>query len=279
MKFQRPGFTESTLLYIKYIEDNHNNLLDSQQKIVLYSKFANWLYTTSGFYDKSIRGSYFDYDIHHILESECFNNFLNTYKIAIHNCDKLNIFIHAAIKNNIPQDIFDQFIISLSANQISEFWFNYQKWYDILENKSVLLISSFAPLMVNQYESGNLHRIDNKFPNLRNIFGYRTPYTFFNNGNHTNFFETLEDIITNIKKIQFDIAIIGCGAYGCLIAESISSENRLGISIGSRVSQMFGVDPDMRNNNLWISSIPKEYIPQNYQKIEGGRYWFGRTRE
>lgn len=270
MKLQRPGYTESTLLVTKYLQtlnsDKYSHVIDRS-----LHRFTNWLYTTSGFYDKSITGTYFDFNSQDILNSECFIKFINEYEKSIFGCDKLNFLVHKIV----DIEIIHAYCSLFNANDYTEFWFNYKKWYKILENKSVLLINSFAPLMAQQYESGNLHKIDTNFPNFTNIFSYRTPYTFFNNGPHNNFFETLNEMVASIKKIPFDVAIIGCGAYGCLIADAIH-KNNIVICIGSRASQMFGVDPDMRDNHLWISSIPSEYIPDNYQKIENGRYWTGK---
>lgn len=271
MKLQRTGYTEGTLLVTKYLQtldpDKYSYVINQS-----LHRFTNWLYTTSGFYDKSIAGTYFNFNGKNIINSKYFIKFINMYEKSIFDCDKLNFLVHKIV----DIDIIHTYCSLFNANDYNEFWFNYTKWYKMLENKSVLLINSFAPLMVEQYENGNLHKLDQNFPKLRNIYGYRTPYTFFNNGPHDNFFETLDEIISSINKISFDIAIIGCGAYGCLIADAIH-KNKIAICIGSRVSHMFGVNPEMRDNNLWISSIPKEYIPDNYKKIEGGRYWLGKN--
>lgn len=270
MKYQRPGYTESTLMlanYLKKVNPDYYRLVIDKS----FRTFINWLYTTSGFYDKSIDGTYFNFNSKDIINSECFIKFINTYEQSMFNCDKLNFLVHKIVDTEIIRN----YCYAFNANSYNEFWFNYTKWYKILENKSVLLINSFAPLMVKQYETGNLHKLDQNFPKLKNIYGYRTPYTFFNNGPHDTFFETLNEMILSINKISFDIAIIGCGAYGCLIADAIHTD-KVAICMGSRISHMFGINPEMKTNNLWISSIPNEYIPDNYKKIEGGRYWIGK---
>lgn len=272
MKYQRPGYTESTLLLAKYLQD-----IDEDKYKTIYekafSKFINWLYTTSGFYDTKINGSFFNYDSRQILNSDCFIKFLNIYEKSIFKSDKLNFLIHKIVEN----EAINNYIGKLKPISMDEFWFNYRKWYGILENKKILLINSFAPLMIEQYENGNLHKIDNNFPRLADIISYRTKYTFFNTGPDSNYFETLYSILNDIRKIEFDIALVSCGAYACPIVESIS-DNKLAISMGNRLSYMFGIDPGKERREFWITEIPTEYIPNDCNKIEAGRYWYGKNR-
>ena len=59
----RVGFTETTLLFYYYLENILNiditilKLIDSQNNLI------NWLYSTSGFYDKTLNGPSFDMDV------------------------------------------------------------------------------------------------------------------------------------------------------------------------------------------------------------------------
>ena len=52
----RLGYTESTLLFVYYLNTIHN--IDYIDK-----NLVNWLYSTSGFYDKKIKGDYFNFDV------------------------------------------------------------------------------------------------------------------------------------------------------------------------------------------------------------------------
>jgi hypothetical protein len=258
MKYQRPGYTETTLMFLEYLKKDKPRI-----------EWINWLYTTSGFYDKEITGSYFwEYDTKKILESQNYKKFVIEYTEAIKNSDKLCPLFHKTDYDDKKKE----FIHYLNAKSFYD-WYNYQDWYKILNTKKILLINSFASLMQQQYESGNLHKIDPDFPVFSNINFYRTPYTFFNNGPDLNFFETLENIKREISLINFDIAIISCGAYAALLCDYCDRIGKTGISIGSRMHSMFGIDPKNKNNHLWISKIPKAYIPEGYEKIEQGGYW------
>lgn len=265
MKFQRPGFTETTLIFIDYLRENGIN----NEKIVKSEeKFINWLYSTCGFYDKEISGSYFDIDTEKAINSENYKKFLNDYRKALKESDRLCLLIHEFFvdKEKIPE-----FQDSLNPKNLWN-WPGYKPWYNILENKKVLLVSSFAALMEKQYNCGNIHKIDADFPNI-SIIAYKTPYTFFNNGPDKNFFETLDVMKKDISSIDFDVAIIACGAYAVLLADHCHNIGKTGISIGSGMHTMFGINPNKKDDPLWISTIPDEYKPIGYEKIEGGQYW------
>lgn len=264
MKFLRPGYTESTLQFIHYA-------LNFKDKIVNHteSELIKWLYTTSGFYDTDFSGSYFNFDTKAIAKSDNYNKFIIEYREALMYADKLQLMLHKICKD---KDLINNFALSFQAKEQLN-WFNYKSWYHILTNKNVLLINSFAPLMEKQYLSGNLSKIDPNFPVLSNIQSYRTPYTLLNNGPDKNFFETLDRVKQDISSINFDIAIIAFGSYAVLLSDYCHKLGKTGISIGSRMHNMWGVDPKMKDNPLFISKLPDEYIPEYWYKIEKGGYW------
>lgn len=276
MKYQRPGFTETTLLFAHYVDKNNINGVfnDNQSVNKIYCQFINWLYTACGVYDKTIDGTCFDIDCNSVLMSDVFIKFLDVYYKSLLDCDRLNLLIH---KITNDKSVVSNFSSKFMAKNSDPFWYSYHKWYQILNNKIVLVINSFAPLMELQYKSGNLHKIDEKFPVFKDIISYRTPYTFFNNGPDANYFETLESMINEIQNIDFDVALVSCGAYACPIVDRIHT-NKVAISMGSGIHKMFGIDPQSKENSPFIlNKIPQEYIPENYMKIEGGRYWVSKN--
>jgi hypothetical protein len=266
MKFQRPGYTETTLIFIDYLRENGIN---SEKLINSEKNFINWIYSVCGFYDKEVSGSYFDIDTEKVIGSQNYKKFLNEYRKALKESDRLCTLIHEFYveKEKIPE-----FQSYLNPKILWKDWYDCKPWYDILENKKVLLVSSFADLMEKQYKCGNMHKIDVNFPKM-SLITYKTPYTFFNDGPYNNFFETLDVIKKDISSIDFDVAIIACGPYAVLLADHCHNMGKIGISIGSGMHTMFGIDPNKTDDPLWVSEIPDEYKPNGYEKIEGGRYW------
>jgi hypothetical protein len=70
----RLGLTETTLLFFYYLDQTkQNDKLYKDDKNML----NNWLYTTSGFYDKKIKGSYFDFNVEKTTKSEIYNKYFS----------------------------------------------------------------------------------------------------------------------------------------------------------------------------------------------------------
>ena len=92
-----------------------------------------------------------------------------------------------------------------------------------------------------------------------------------------------------ILKIDFDIALLGCGAYGYPLAAEIKRGCRQAVHMGGAIQLMFGImgkrwdgtrpgsDGKMRAdvakyyNDDWI--YPIEEKPADADKVEYGPYW------
>ena len=83
---------------------------------------------------------------------------------------------------------------------------------------------------------------------------------------------------------KFDIALLGCGAYGHMLTHKIHSElKKDAIYIGGPITNFFGIlstrelnhgmGKDIVLNEYWITTIPESFRPSNYKYIEDGCYW------
>ena len=82
-------------------------------------------------------------------------------------------------------------------------------------------------------------------------------------------------------KIDFDIAIVGCGAYGFPLAARLKKEGKQVIHFGGATQilicikgRRWGETPraGVKFNDAWI--YPKESeIPKNSKMVENGCYW------
>jgi hypothetical protein len=164
--------------------------------------------------------------------------------------------------------------------------------YNFIRDKRLLIVSSFSKLMAQQIHAGNPRKIDSNFPAVISVIPYTSPYTFFNNKydtlGHSNFFDTLNMMLEDISKInasEFDVVIVSAGAYSAPLASSIRSRVRKpAMTIGGELQAWTGI-ANLRTRNefkaknvslderYWITMIPDEYKPKDYQLIEGGCYW------
>lgn len=104
-------------------------------------------------------------------------------------------------------------------------------------------------------------------------------------GNNTekyeDWFQALSIMIEDIKKIDFDIAIIGCGAYGFPLAAECKRMGKKAIHLGGQTQVVFGILGKRYDNSTGLKPYINEYWvrpsdeerPANYQNVEGGCYW------
>ncbi len=88
-------------------------------------------------------------------------------------------------------------------------------------------------------------------------------------------------IICVSKYISFDIAIIGCGAYGLPLAAYVKKIGKKTIHIGGATQLLFGIKGNRWEtdgvsskfmNDFWVNPLPSEY-PENFLNVEQGCYW------
>lgn len=240
MKCQRTGLTEGSLLYNEWLKKFGLYREDTE------AEFINWLYSTSGWYDKDIKGSYFDIDVEAVKKSENYQRFLTEYHDSLLNSDWFHLMIHSSYHLN-GLEFRDSFSKKFSETN-RFYWRDPDFLNDIPQGKRILVISSIAPLIAKKYD----------------IVPYLTPTTHLNKGEHKNSWETLDKVTSDITEMipKFDFALVSFGAYGCLLTDRIVKMGKSAATIGSGVYDLYPV-----------GKIPPEYLPKGYEKIENGRYW------
>lgn len=155
------------------------------------------------------------------------------------------------------------------------------------KGKKILVISPFAKTIEAQYQKRELlHKNPHILPEFDlitlkavnsihdNVIAAKLPYR--------NWFEALDFMRNEIKKIDFDIAVIGCGAYGIFLAEYCKSLGKKALHLGGVHQLLFGIKgkrfSNYRNgeyvtyNEHWVSPSAEEH-PKGFEKVEGGCYW------
>jgi len=160
-------------------------------------------------------------------------------------------------------------------------FFAERPWTRVLKGKTVLVIHPFAETIVKQY----LHRaflFDNPeiLPDF-NLLTYKAVQSIGGGEGFRDWFEALEFMEKEIELIDFDIAIIGCGAYGLSLAAYIKRMGKKAVHLGGVTQLLFGIkgkrwDVKEKYNNLyndyWCRPDIKEK-PFTANKVEGGCYW------
>ncbi len=159
-------------------------------------------------------------------------------------------------------------------------------WTSLLKGKKVLVVHPFVESIRHQYEN-NRERIwkdPNVLPEFGELLTLKAVQSIADAKEqpYDNWFDALEDMENKISKIDFDIALIGCGAYGMCLAAYIKRLGKTAVHLAGWTQMLFGV-----YGARWIDQQPKfaKYIneywvrpsaderPKGAEKIEGGAYW------
>ena len=153
-----------------------------------------------------------------------------------------------------------------------------------LENKKVLVIHPMNKTIENQYFNKRelLYPNSNTLPkfDLKTIKAVNTQADEVDT-RFATWFDALDYMTDEALKVDFDIALIGCGAYGFPLAARIKQMGKTAIHMGGAVQTLFGIkmlrgdnNPSINKmyNDAWIYPDESDK-PKGFEKIEGGCYW------
>ena len=161
-------------------------------------------------------------------------------------------------------------------------YYHKNPWSEILQNKKILVIHPFEESIREQYVKRELLFADKRVLPAFELDILKAVQSLGNTPDgFETWFDALEYMKQEIDKRNFDIAIIGCGAYGFPLAAYVKSIGKKAVHLGGAVQMLFGIkakawedDSSFQHimNEYWVK--PKETErPANYKQVEGGRYW------
>lgn len=153
-------------------------------------------------------------------------------------------------------------------------------WSAALAGKRVLAVHPFAETIESQYAAHRekLFRHKDVLPAMKSLETVRAVQSIA--GNHAGFhswFDALDSMKAEIERHEFDIALLGCGAYGFPLAAHIKRMGKKAVHIGGPMQLYFGIkgkrwDHSGLYNDCWVSPADSER-PKNLHNVENGCYW------
>ncbi len=151
-------------------------------------------------------------------------------------------------------------------------------WIKSLEGKNVLVIHPFKKTIEMQHKKRKRLKILPEFKKLEVIGAVQT-IAGQRDRRFKTWFEALDFMKEEIDKKDFDIALIGCGAYGLPLAAHVKLLGKQAIHAGGGLQLFFGIlgrrwnkNQLVRVNRYWTKPL-KGDLPARYKEIEGGCYW------
>jgi hypothetical protein len=162
-------------------------------------------------------------------------------------------------------------------------YYHANPWSEILQNKVVLVVHPFEESIKAQYEKREA-LFDN--PRILPEFQLKTLKAVQSIAGNapdgfSSWFAALDWMCERIQETEFDIAIIGAGAYGLPLASFVKNLGKKSIHLGGPTQILFGIRGNrwdertffqQLSNEHWIKPLPAE-IPSNFRAVESGCYW------
>ncbi len=156
-------------------------------------------------------------------------------------------------------------------------------WSRALAGRKVLVIHPFEKTIRKQYEKREkLFSLPDTLPEFE-LMTLKAVQTIAGETDErfSDWFEALDYMTDEALKLPFDVAVIGCGAYGFPLAARLKHAGRQVIHLGGSTQLLFGIRGqrwDQREdfqglfNEFWCRPSADEK-PAGAQKIENNCYW------
>ncbi len=172
---------------------------------------------------------------------------------------------------------------------LDPFWSD-NPWTKGLEGKKVLVVHPFSETIKRQYQKRELLFENNLLPEfelttikaVQSIAGEKTEFK--------DWFEALDFMKSEIDKVDYDICLIGAGAYGFPLAAHIKRKGKKAVHIGGSLQLLFGIrgkrwenwPETFRNGKIlnYKNLMNKHWVhpgdlekPANSKVVECSCYW------
>jgi hypothetical protein len=167
-------------------------------------------------------------------------------------------------------------------------------WTKVLKAKKVLVVHPFEKSIYSQYNKRDqLFKNMDMLPEFKSLTVIKAVQSLGSaDERFKDWFEALDYMKNEIDKVDYDICLIGAGAYGFHLAAHVKRTGKKAIHLGGALQLLFGIKgkrwesetygvkewgipsgfySSLMNEN-WIRPIEEER-PKNAEKVENACYW------
>ena len=214
------------------------------------------------------------------VNPETYEFFYKSYLKALDNVDLLALMRTPAEANILKHNITKCFFTDLS---ILEPYLSIKPWSSVLKSLKVLVVHPFSESIESQYYKCRSELFTD--PNVLPDFILRTlvpPQTIGNStAGYSCWKDALDALCAQVYTIDFDVAIIGCGAYGFPLGSFVKSMGKVAIHMGGATQLLFGVSGKRWRENPTFQHLIKgswrppheSERPPGWETVEDGCYW------
>lgn len=212
-------------------------------------------------------------------DKEALNRFVDLYMDCCADIDLLGVW-NILLQSYLADECVTN--AELSELRMFEPYYFEHPWTRALDGKKVVVIHPFAGTIESQYQKRQ-QLFENKeiLPEfeLRCVKAVQT--LAGNKCEHETWFDALEWMYQEAMKEEFDVALIGCGAYGLPLAVKIKRAGKQAVHVGGSLQLFFGIKGNRWDNHdvigqlyndAWERPSESEMI-KKADTVEGGCYW------
>lgn len=166
---------------------------------------------------------------------------------------------------------------------IDNFFSQDSPWTQVLSGKRILVVHPFKETIEQQYQiREKLFENPLALPAFKSLTIIKAVQSIAGNPvGFESWFDALEWMKSEIDKQDFDIALLGCGAYGMPLAAHIKRQGKKAVHMGGILQFLFGIKgkrfietPETKDyiNEYFVFPDEKDR-PKMADKVEGGCYW------
>lgn len=176
--------------------------------------------------------------------------------------------------------------------QLEPFW-GTKPWSRALKGKRVLVVHPFSETIKTQYNKRHeLFLKDDTLPDFEVLEVVRAVQSIGGESSYKDWFDALNFMKSEIEKHDFDVCLVGCGAYGFPLAAHVKRMGKQAVHLGGALQLLFGIrgnrweDPNYGvkewgipsgtysglSNEYWVRPS-KEEKPKTAGQVEGSCYW------
>jgi hypothetical protein len=251
----------------------------------------NCLYFKNGLekYVKYIKGEISSYCWNQVLMDRAFHN-SGLFPV---NADTLSRFTELMIKDMELVDVLGSWLKNENyfekqlrnatrVNLVDLDPYNHKEpWTEALTSKKVLVIHPFEESIQKQYKKRDLLFQDKRVLPEFDLKTIKAVQSIANNkSGFLDWFDAFDYMKKRIEETDFEIAIIGCGAYGFPLAAHVKRIGKKAVHLGGATQALFGIigkrweenEVGKLINEHWTRPLASE-IPENFKSVEKGCYW------
>jgi len=256
----RYGSTECTCIR------NYLSIIDSHHSVWKYLKsdIMEWWWNPSISHQMSSCAGFFPSDDEHLtrfakrmLEDSALVDVLGSWSYAE---EDLRPFLN---KDFQP----------VLLRSLEPWWNDSDPWTKVLEGKKILIVHPFAELILNQYGQNRQKLFKNEKILPQFDLQYVTAVQSIGGkaDGFNDWFAALEYMQNEIDSHDYDICLIGCGAYGFLLAAHVKRSGKKAVHLGGVLQILFGIIGKRWENPHY--GVEEWCIPEGFYSSMINEFW------